>query len=229
LIPAGYEVIEGVDMATFLPRPMHVVIRWLKKTETKGGVILPQNRQRAHFMKGQLLAVGPQCDPKLQPGLLVEFNGISDKEFLGVQDPVDRDTVFVTRVENVFGLVDRAPEAEGWKGDAELAQAVVGAIPRLDMVGDWLLVRPEAQPDRTAFGLTIPGQARARAQRQQQGLVGKVLSAGGFVDTCRAGDRIAFDATHATQVHLGDHNAEVVLVIDNDAVLGIDEPIEVAA
>lgn len=201
-----YAVVEGVEIAKLQPLPKHVLIRWLKKEETKGGILLPQTRQRSGFMKGIVLAIGPKCDPALEVGQTVEFNGLGDKEWLGVQDPADRDTVFFTRVENVYGIINRGP----------------GDKPVLDMVGTWLLVRPDEMPKEKS-GLVMVQQAREREMRQRAGLIGTVVSAGGHTAQ-KAGDRIAFDATGATRIHLGDHNDEVVLVIDGDlddgAVLG---------
>ncbi len=243
MIPAGYEIVEGLVVADIKPLPKHVLVRWLKKTETKGGVLIPQFRQRSGFMKGQILAVGPKCDPKLQPGVLIEFNGLSDKAWVGQQDPADRDTVFFTRVENVFALVKYDgmdhEDAVAHVKDGKPPQSAVDIAgimgvqvtgrPILDMVGSWLLVRPDEMPERTASGLAIPKHIRDRQRRQQKGLLGEVLSAGGDVDSCEKGDRVAFDATHATPIHLGDHNDEVALVIDRDDVIGLEEPAAKAA
>lgn len=236
MIPAGYEVIEGIPVADIKPMPKHVLVRWLKKTETKGGVLLPQNRQRAGFMRGQVLAAGPGCDSQLVPGVMIEFNGMGDKEWLGVQDPADRDTVFFTRMENVVGLVQNFVVCKKGCDIPEIMRpgSVIGVDDpddvatrsSLAMVGTWILVRPDEMPGRTGSGLIVPRHIRDGQLRQQKGLVGSVLSAGGLCDSCINGDRIAFDASHATQIHLGDHNDEVALLIDNDDVIGLEETAE---
>lgn len=196
----NYDVVEGIEIKNLRPRDKHVLIRWLKKEETKGGVLIPQTRQRSGFMKGEILSVGCKCDPKIQPGCLVEFNGLGQKEWLGVQDPHDRDTVFFTRTENVYGLV-----------------STVDGKPKLDMVNDWILVKPEVEKEKG--GLAVPDTAIEGSMRMRQGLIGKVVSAGSDVYSCLEGDKIAFDATGATKIRVGDHNEEICLVIEDDAVL----------
>lgn len=199
-----YSVVEGVNISKLKPLPKHVLVRWLKKEQTKGGIILPQNRQRAGFMKGILLAVGPKCDDRLKVGQTIEFNGLATKEWLGVQDPADRDTVFFTRFENIYAIVDEQ--------DAK----------KLDFVWTWILVKPDAVPDELR-GLLVPDSAKKAQMRQQAGLTGTVVSAGGMQDACVEGDRILFNATGATELKLGDHNGETHLVIDDEDVLGFDE------
>src|ERR1051326_4531732 len=100
-----YAQVEGVFIASLVLRPHHVLVRWLKRTETKGGVLIPQNRQRKMYMKGTILSVGPNCDPALKPGLNVQFDSLSEKEPWGPWDPADRDPVFFMREEDIHGLL----------------------------------------------------------------------------------------------------------------------------
>lgn len=44
-----YSVIDGVVIKDVKLLPGHVMVRWLHKEETKGKIILPQNRQRAQI------------------------------------------------------------------------------------------------------------------------------------------------------------------------------------
>jgi co-chaperonin GroES (HSP10) len=100
-----YAQVEGVFIASLVPMPHHVLVRWLKRTETKGGVLIPQNRQRKSFMKGQILRVGDGCDLGLREGALIQFDSLAEKEWLGVQDPADRDPVFFMREEDIHGVL----------------------------------------------------------------------------------------------------------------------------
>lgn len=195
-----YKVVEGVEIDRLKPLPRHVLVRWFRKPETKAGILIPQNRQRAGFMKGQLLAVGSDCDPALKAGMLIEFNGLGDKLFVGVQDPDDRDTVFGTRYENVYGIVG------SHDGDSST----------LDMVGSWILVTPDVIPEKRESGLLLPGQARETELRHRRGLTGIVDSAGGMQSACVAGDHIVFNAANATRIRIGDHNDAIKLVISGD-------------
>lgn len=101
-----YRVVEGIDMAKVRPMKHHIIVRWLASKETKGGLILPQNRQRKNRMNGVILAVGPKCEPEIveafENGYRIVFDALSEKEWIGSQDPSDRDTVFIMREEDVL-------------------------------------------------------------------------------------------------------------------------------
>lgn len=101
-----YAVVEGVEIATLRMLPKHVLVRWLKKVESKGGVLMPQNRQRRSYMKGEILSIGPDCSHHLEVGQTIQFESLADKEFLGVQDPADRDSVFAMREEDIHGILE---------------------------------------------------------------------------------------------------------------------------
>ena len=89
----------------------------------------------------------------------------------------------------------------------------------LDFVGSWVLVRPD-QVGREKSGLAMIESYRQRKAKQSQGWTGKVLSAGGDVDSCVGGDHIVFDSRNATELKLGDHSGELCLVIEGDDVIG---------
>ncbi len=197
-----YEVVDGFKTEEIKPLPKHVLLRWFKKTETKGGIAIPQYRQRAGFMKGQILAVGEDCDSRLKPGVFVEFNGLGLKEWVGEQDPEHRDTVFVTRVENLYAII---------------VESDCGS-PLVQAIGYWVFVRPD-EPPKEKGGLVIPESARAGRQRREQGLIGTIVSCGFETEFIR-NQRVAFNATGATAIHLGDHNDEVVLIVDADDIEG---------
>lgn len=200
---ATYDVIEGYSVGRIKLLPRHVLIRWFSKTETKAGIVIPQTRERAHFMKGQLLSVGPDCGQLLKAGQLVEFNGLGQKEWLGSQSRADRDTVFFTRWENIYAIIHYD------QGDTL----------RLEMCGEWVLVKPDEYP-REKGNLLIPDQVRESAQRRRSGLTGVVRGCGADVETCIDDDHVIFDATGATQLRLGDHNGELCLIVRGEDILG---------
>lgn len=102
-------VLGGRSLDDFKPRFGHALIRWLGRRETKGGVILPQNRQRAGMCKGILLRLGPVGDDEseLREGQTIIFDLNCDKEFVGPQIPGNEDPVFVMRVEDIMAIDER--------------------------------------------------------------------------------------------------------------------------
>jgi len=101
----SYDLVEDVNLSTFKPMPHHLVVRWLKKVESKGGVLYPENRQRKNYMKGEILVSGECDNTDLKEGVTIQFESLCDKQFLGVQDPADRDPVFIMREEDVHGVL----------------------------------------------------------------------------------------------------------------------------
>jgi len=193
MIPAGYEVIEGLQTESVTPLPKHVLLRWLKKEKTKAGVIIPQYRHRAGFMKAQVLALGEGVPEELAVGDLVLFNGLGEKEWLGVQDPADRDTVFFMRAENIYGII----------GDG-------GSI---RMLGAYMLVRPDEVKKESSGGVIIADPIRRDEQRRASAYMGEVVHAGpesGF----SKGARLICDSVGSIMVRLGDHNDEILLCVD---------------
>lgn len=196
-----YEIIDGIKIQDVRPRRRHLLIRWFRKTKTKGGILIPEYRHRANFMKGEILAVGEGCEAGLRPGVIVEFNGLGEKEWLGVQNPADRDTVFFTREENIFCIVS------GQNGKTSV-----------QAVGDWVFIKPDPGANERN-GLLIPEPARDRQRRRESGLLGTIIS--GWVGPgFKQGQRVVFNATAAIPIRLGDHNADIVLIIDADDVEG---------
>ena len=138
-----YKVIEGIEIAKLKMLPKHVLVRWLKKEESKGGVLMPQNRQRKGYMKGQILSVGPDCSLHLEVGQTIQFESLADKEFLGVQDPADRDSVFAMRQEDIHGILE--VEANGFTSFFPL--------------NDYLVLKPDHGP-REVGGIAVPEHLR---------------------------------------------------------------------
>lgn len=209
-----YQVVEGVDMRTFKPRPHHVVIRWLHKEESKGGILIPQYRQRKLFMKGQVLVSGPECNPRLKWGAVVMFNALGtqenvcEKEFFGVQDPNDRDSVFVCEDIHVLGTLNE---------DAT----------KCDMLDNWILVLPDEGPEEKS-GLLVPDAMRNRERVYKGGWTGLVVSIGDYVDkgTCMVGDHIVYETLGAVSVFLNDKPHVVIYESEQrggQSVLGILE------
>lgn len=201
-----YSVIEGIVIKDFQPLPHHVMIRWLKKEETKGGIIIPQYRQRAHFMKGIVLALGPRCNVMLEVGQTVQFNGLSEKEFIGVQDPADRDTVFLFTDEQIFGIVSYDENQK----------------PSIQSVGEWVLVKPDEAKENK---IVMTDSVKATVRRNSFAWQGEVVSSGNMADSCVPGDRIAYTTSGATGVMIGDHNGIQCVVIHNEDVVGIMETV----
>ena len=204
-----YSVIEGVEIAKVKLLPGHVMVRWLHKEETKGNIILPQNRQRAHFMKGEVLCLAPDCAP-LVKGQHIEFDGLCEKVFIGSQQPNDRDVVFVMRIERIYGTV----RYEDGK-------------PTLDMIRDHILLRPDPHPTELA-GLIVTESTGENMRRRARAWVGEVIRTGERVESCQPGDRIAYATSYAAPLKMGDHNAETCIIIQDMDVLADFKKAEVA-
>lgn len=108
-----YQIIENVDMEKFQPMPHHIVVRWLNRTETKGGVIIPEIRERSNYCNGIVLKVSERTNGDVKQGDLVCFDSLADKEFIGGQKPSDRDPVFIMREEDVLYVDDRPHDEDG--------------------------------------------------------------------------------------------------------------------
>lgn len=199
-----YRFIDGVEVAKVKLLPGHVMVRWLHKEETKGGIILPQNRQRAHFMKGEVLSVASDCRP-LVPGQLIEFDGMCEKSFIGGQNPDGRDVVFVMRIERVYGTV----RYEDGK-------------PTLDLIRDHILVRPDVHPSEVG-GLIVTETNGENIRRRARSWKGEVLRCGERVENCMAGDRIVYETSLAASIKMGDHNAETCIIINDMDVIALEE------
>lgn len=200
-----YRFIEGVEIAKAKMLRGRLMVRWLHKEETKGGVILPQNRQRAHFGKGQVLAIGDDCKP-LMPGQFIQFDAQCEKTWIGEQNPAGRDTVFVMDIERVYGTISR---------DA-------GDNPVMDMIRDHILLRPDPHPSEVR-GFIVTETIQENERRRAQGWQGTVLRTGEKVDSCVPGDRIAYETSYAAPLKMGDHNAETCIIIQDRDVVGILE------
>jgi len=135
--PVEREVVEGFGVDDIKPLPHHILIRWPGKQETKGGILLPEDRERAGRMNGVILAIGPECDKRLAVGQSVQFSMHAEKEFLGPQSPGDRDPVFFMREEDLIGILTK----DGFKVTIELLNGCV-------------LCKPEIKPEEKS-GLLI--------------------------------------------------------------------------
>jgi hypothetical protein len=199
-----YSVIEGVSVDDLILRPRHVLFRWLKRVETKAGILMPQNRQRSGIMKGIVLAVGRDSDPLLARGAFIEFNGLSEKEFWGSQTPgQDRDPVAFMREEDIFCVL----------------RYEAGDKPKLLMLNDWILVRPDKRPAERN-GLIVPGTSRAGPSFG----VGEVIGAGRTVGSVEAGDRAVYFIGGATELKIGDFQGELHVCVLEEDVCAVIEP-----
>lgn len=205
-IPEAYKVIEGFPLEGIRPLPKHVLVRWMSKKETKAGVLIPQNRERAHLMRGQVLAVGPECDQKLEPGQEIAFDGLTEKEWLGPQSPPDRDTCFFFRVENVYAVVRR----------------VYGKAPEMDMVGSWILVRPDPSAGEKS-GLMLANLDGGERKRTRGAWTGEALSVGSEAGSCVKGDMVVYETRFAKDFQVGDFDGEICVVVTDEDVVGIKE------
>jgi co-chaperonin GroES (HSP10) len=183
----GYEVVEGISVKDLLPMPHHLLLRWLDRKETKGGVLMPENRQRKGIMKGVILAKGYDCDTRLQIGDTVQFHGLCDKEFVGPQCPGDRDPVFFMREEDVIG---------------------VRMAKHLLPINGIVLVEPDLAPQEKG-GIAI-------VNREQGGMLrsGTVYDYDTVeIKDLSVGDRLYFHSNIAEQLRLGDFEGRLVYVL----------------
>jgi co-chaperonin GroES (HSP10) len=195
-----YQEIEGINISTFNLRPHHVMIRWLKKEETKGGILLPQNRQRKSFMIGSVLKVGPECVENLIIGSKVQFNSMCDKEFLGPQDPSDRDTVFIMIDDEIHGIIK-----EGEKSS-------------FHPFHDFVMIKQD-EHKKEVCGLVAPVDPRMPMEPRE----GVVISVGEGVkpvDEVVAGCKVLFDPVMCDEVIM---NGETFTLVRLSAILGIIE------
>lgn len=195
-----YQVIEGVDIGTLSLRPHHVLVRWLKKEETKGGILLPQNRQRKSYMVGIVLKAGPESANKVIPGAKIQFNSLCDKEFMGAQDPADRDSVFVMVDDEIHGIIVGADEF----------------IPVLDLV----LIKPDLV-QREVSGIIVTAEP-GKPMAAKEGVI--VLVGDGVKDEeeLSTGLRVAYDPTVAEQLVM---NGVDLVLVRSSYILGVLEAV----
>lgn len=185
-----YSVVEGVDIASFKPMPNHLLVRWPGKKETKGGILIPQNRERLGLMNGEILAVGPKCNPRFYPGKVIQFSMFCEKEFLGAQNPADRDTVFFMTEENVLGIVHKDVNA-------------------IELVNGNVLTRPEKKPEEVSGLLTVN-----RDDKTSFSVWGEVVQVDAeTINEYKVGDSILYDRNMAEELRLGDFEAELMHVV----------------
>lgn len=185
----SYDVIDGVEIETLKLMPQHLLIRWGDRKETKGGIIMPQNRQRAGIMKGTLLKIGADCDPRFEVGQTVQFIGLCEKEFLGGETPGDRDPVFFMREENVVGI-HRGP------GD-------------LEIVNEFLFIEQDQEAEEKA-GIKIVNREQKTIMRS-----GVVIRADNNLppEDVAAGNRVFYHSSSADDLKLGDFEGQLVHVV----------------
>lgn len=201
--PRQTKVIDGFDLDTFRPLPYVVAIQWKTKKETKGGVLIPQNRWRKGFMQGEVLNVGAGCSTKLLVGETVQFDSLADKEFLGEQDPADRDTVFLIREEDIHGIIR---ERDGVKS--------------MEMLNEYVMVKPDLGPEEIN-GIAVPDHLRATKNWTRGGRIvavgERVVSEHKYMGLGMVvGDHILYDATVAHEVLM---NGEMNVIIRAEYVL----------
>ncbi len=119
-----YKIIDGVEIEKFRAMPHHIVVRWLGKPETNGGILIPENRQRKMYMNGLVLKSAASKED-IKVGDRIVFDSMCDKEFLGPECPGDRDPVFMMREEDVFCIDDRAHDADGKIVDEPMPESSV--------------------------------------------------------------------------------------------------------
>ena len=203
-----YRNIDGIPIDTLTPRPHHVLLRWLHKTESKGHVLIPQIRERKFFAKAQVLRTGPQTNSRLQWGTLVTFDINCEKEWFGLQSTPGRDTVFFCEDTSVLATIDYPDSPD---------------VPRLTPLGKWLLVKPDPAPSQTSSGLEVPEAFRNRPRVLSAGWRGEVLSTGENAYEAVPGDRIAYDTAGTVTVHQGDQTGQDLICMLDDHILGIEE------
>ena len=194
LVDKEYKVIEGIDLSALSPRPHHILIRWHGRSETKGGIIIPQDRERMGRMNGEVLLVGPKCDPRIKPGSIVQFSQFSEKEFLGPQSPDGRDPVFFMLEENVFGILTRT-------GD--------GFTPTIEMLNGCVLTRPELQPKEKGGLIVVDREAT-----QSFSIWAEVVAVDKEANVeFNVGDSVLYPQNMAEDFRLGDFTSEVLNVV----------------
>lgn len=192
-------VVEGVDLSRLHPRPKHILVRWRKRVETKGGVLMPENRQRAGIMSGEVVLVGPNCHEAVLPGVEVQFDGLCEKEFLGPQVPGDRDPMFFMRVEDVFGVINR--------GERVSIQPINGFV----------LVEPDRPEVEKAGVLIVSKRDEVEDSRVQTGRV--TASSNGV----QVGDRVVYRRSVAHELKLGDFEGQFRHVVPSKAIEAVLE------
>lgn len=211
--PRIQKTIDGFDLDTFRPLPYVVAIRWMTKKETKGGVLIPQNRWRKGYMQGEVLAVGADCSPNLLVGETVQFDSLADKEFIGEQDPADRDTVFLIREEDIHGIIR---DRDGVKS--------------MDLLNEYVLVKPDLGPDEMS-GVVVPEHLRVQKNFTRSGwIVGvgeRVTAEEKYKGLGMAvGDHVFYDATVSHDVIM---NGGLFVIVRAEYILCVlNEPQKVA-
>lgn len=185
----SYDVVDGVEIATLKLMPRHLLVRWGDRKETKHGIIMPQNRQRAGIMKGTVLAVGPECDSRFSKGDVVQFIALCEKEFLGRETPGDRDPVFFMREENVIGI-HMGPGA-------------------LELLNEFLLVRQDQEAEEKA-GIKIVN--RDQKTIMNSGIVVRLDNSLSPEDV-GIGQRVFYHSSTADEMKLGDFDGQLVQVV----------------
>lgn len=184
-----YSIVEGFKISELRPRPKHILVRWYSKKETKGGVLLPEYRHRAGILRGQVLAVGPECDKRLTVGCVVQFGGLVEKEFLGPQIPGDRDPVFFMREESVVGLLGHSDD---------------GAI--LDLINGNVLITPDLK-DSEKSGIIIVNREKSLNEYTVSGIVADLDPEGSY--EFKKGDRLYYHSQFVEEIKVGDFEAPV--------------------
>lgn len=189
-----YSVIEGVPIGNLRPMPHHILVRWPGKNETKGGILIPQDRERLGRMNGEVLAVGPDCDDRLHPGKLVQFSGVCEKEFLGSQSPNGRDPVFFMREEDLFGILYKDHK---------------GFDVTMELLNGFVLTRPERKPFEIS-GVIVPD----RDAKDSFGVWGEVLQIDRKAKTeFNVGDSVLYPRNIAEEIRVGDYSSEVLHLV----------------
>ena len=189
-----YSIVEGVQLALLTPMPHHILVRWPGKKETKGGIIVPENRERLGLMNGDILLVGTDCDERLQPGRTIQFSMLCEKEFMGPQCPGDRDPVFFMRDEDVFGIVTKGPD---------------GRNASLDLINGCVLTKPEIKPSEIAGLITVDRDAKTSFSVWGEVLQVDTASETGF----NVGEEILYPRNMAEELRLGDFEADLMHVV----------------
>ncbi len=193
----------------FRPRDHHLLVRWLCRTETKGGILMPENRVRAGIMKGVILGMGHGCDPRLEVGQTIHFGSYTEKEFVGPECPGDRDPVFFMRDEwaNNGGVIGIREEGG-----------------RLQIVNGLVLIRPDKNEDVTAGGIARPTTEVTPWDAQLPGgvVANMDVDLAGTADF-GIGDRVFYRRNTADELKLGDFEGELHHVVSDRAIEAVSE------
>lgn len=213
-----YQEVDGLDLTDpqkFQPMPKHVLLRWLQKEVSKGGVIIPQTRWRKNFAKAVVLAVGPDTNPRLERGALVSFNINCEKQWLGDQVRRDLlDTMFFCEDANVLGTVEYPED---------------NSDPQIHALDKWILVEADPSPENLAPGIAVSQAHKDRPRILSKAWPGTVLSVGELAGSCVPGDRILYETYGSLSLMAGDQQGKSVVAIMDEFVLGYIESEETKA